>query len=75
MPTVSAAYTGKVVAFPVEPIVKLLGLLAFPVSSSSTVKKKFWKGGVTAAVMSVDDRAAVLVPMGPKTEQCRPAPP
>jgi hypothetical protein len=47
----------------------LVGVLALPVSSNSTVKEKFWEGGVMVAVISVAERVAVTAPIGPKVEQ------
>jgi hypothetical protein len=51
------------------PLKTLLGVLPLPGSSNSTVKGKFWEGGVMAAVMSLDERLAVATPVGPKVVQ------
>jgi hypothetical protein len=57
-------------------LVTLLGVLALPVSSNSTVKENTWEGGVMICEMLVAERDSMLAPVVEKDgEQVVPIPP
>jgi hypothetical protein len=74
--TARGAAISKLVALVADVLLaRLVGVLALPVSSSSTVKGKVWEGGVIVAVISLAERLALADAVGPKVEHGVPDPP